>query len=157
MNHTLDAIDRKILKVLQDNGRISVTELSERVNLSKTPCAERMKRLERGGYIKGYHALLDPKALDLGYLTYVQVTLEQTTTVILDKFNLAIQRVPEVESCHMMAGGYDYLLKIRTSDMAHYRKVLGDSIGSLPGVSQTHTYPVMETVVEKRGVSPILF
>lgn len=154
---TIDTIDRKILKALQENGRISVTELSERVNLSKTPCADRMKRLERNGYIKGYHATLNPDALDLSYLTYVQVTLEHTTTTVLDKFNLAIQRVPEVESCHMMAGGFDYLLKVRTKDMEHYRKVLGDSIGALPGVSLTHTYPVMETVVEKKGVSQSMF
>ena len=155
--YNLDDMDRKILKSLQSNGRLSVTRLSEKVGLSKTPCAERIKRLEADGYIRNYRADLNAKALGLSYITFVQVTLERTTTDILDKFSLAVKRIPEVEACHMMAGGYDYLLKIRTYDMAHYRRVLGDRLGSLPGVSQTHTYPVMETVIDNRGINPLMF
>lgn len=153
----MDNIDRKILKTLQENGRMSITELSEIVNLSKTPCAERVRRLEKTGMIDGYRAALNAEALGLGYVTFVQVTLEQTTTEILEKFNRAVRRIPEVEACHMTAGGFDYLLKVRTSGMADYRKLLGDRIGALPGVAQTHTYPVMETVSDNKGISPLLF
>ncbi len=153
----LDAIDRKILKALQKDGRMSITELSEVVSLSKTPCAERVKRLEKSGLIKGYLAELDPLALGLPYVTFVQVSLDRTTTDALEKFNLAASRVAEIESCHMVAGGFDYLLKVRTRDMAHYRQVLGDKIGALPGITNTHTYPVMQTVCENKGIDPLLF
>jgi Lrp/AsnC family leucine-responsive transcriptional regulator len=152
-----DSIDRKILKALQKDGRMSITELSEVVHLSKTPCAERVKRLEKAGLIKGYRAELSTERLGLPYVTFVQVTLERTTTDVLEKFNLATGRIPEVESCHMVAGGFDYLLKIRTRDMAHYRQILGDSIGALPGVANTHTYPVMQTVFDNKGINPLMF
>ncbi len=152
-----DAIDIRILKVLQTNGRISITELAETVNLSKTPCTERVRRLEREGYLTGYRAILDPELLGLTTLVFVQVQLERTTTGVLDRFNAAVRLIPEVEAAHMIAGGFDYLLKVRTRDMAHYRQVLGDRIGALPGVAQTHTYPVMETVTENAGLSPVLF
>ena len=157
MDNRLDAIDRKILKALQKDGRMSITELSEVIALSKTPCAERVKRLEKSGLIKGYRADLSAADLGLPYVTFVQVSLERTTTDVLEKFNLAAQRVPEIEACHMVAGGFDYLLKVRTRDMAHYRQVLGDQIGALPGVANTHTYPVMQTVVDNKGISPLVF
>ena len=152
----MDRIDGKILKALSEDGRMSITQLSERVGLSKTPCAERVRRLENAGIIRGYGAKLDPAALGHPHLAFVQVSLERTTTDILDRFNAAVRRIPEVESCHMIAGGFDYLLKVRTRDMAHYRKVLGDEIGALPGVAATHTYAVMETVVDKKGIDPVL-
>ena len=153
----LDTLDRKILKALQTDGRMTITELSDQVNLSKTPCAERIRRLEREGYIKGYRGVLDPEALGFSTLVFVQVILERTTTHVLDRFNAAVRTIPEVEAAHMIAGGFDYLLKVRARDMAHYRQLLGDRIGALPGVSQTHSYPVMETVTENPGVSPVLF
>ncbi len=153
----LDAIDRKILKTLQADGRMTVTDLAEQVHLSKTPCTERVRRLEREGYLQGYRGLIDPALLGLTTLVFVQVSLERTTTNVLDRFNAEVRRIAEVESAHMIAGGYDYLLKVRARDMAHYRQVLGDRIGALPGVSQTHTYPVMETVLENGGINPALF
>ncbi|MEZ5871555.1 MAG: Lrp/AsnC ligand binding domain-containing protein [Nitratireductor sp.] len=153
---SLDPIDRKILKALQADGRMSVTDLSAAVNLSKTPCTERIRRLERGGFITGYHAKISAEALGYETLVFVQVVLEKTTTGVLDKFNEAVKRIPEVVACHMIAGGFDYLLKVRTRDMKQYRKVLGDRIGALPGVSQTHTFAVMEAVVDNAGVSPAL-
>lgn len=156
MSQKPDLIDRKILKALQADGRMSITDLSHAVGLSKTPCAERVKRLEKSGLIRGYRAELSAEDLGLPYVTFVQVTLERTTTDVLDKFNAAARRIPEVESCHMIAGGFDYLLKVRTSDMAHYRKVLGNAIGGLPNVASTHTYPVMETVCDKMGIDPVL-
>ncbi len=157
MDSKLDSIDKKILRNLQSNGRMSITDLSEAVNLSKTPCAERVKRLEKAGFIKGYRAELNPAHLGLPYVTFVQVSLERTTTDVLEKFNTAAKRIPEIESCHMVAGGFDYLLKVRTRDMAHYRQVLGDNIGALPGVSNTHTYPVMQTVSDNKGLDPLMF
>jgi Lrp/AsnC family leucine-responsive transcriptional regulator len=153
----LDAIDRKILKALQANGRTTITELAEQVHLSKTPCTERVRRLERDGYLTGYRALIDPQLLGLTTLVFVEVVLDRTTTQVLDRFNAEVRRIPEVEAAHMIAGGFDYLLKVRARDMAHYRQVLGDKIGALPGVSQTHTYTVMETVQENAGISPALF
>ena len=101
----LDEIDRKILTELQSNGRISVVELSNRVNLTKTPCAERLRRLERNGIIEGYRAQLNPKALDASYISFVQISLEQTTTEMFEKFYEAVNRIPEIQSCHMVAGG----------------------------------------------------
>lgn len=144
----LDAIDIRILAALQDNGRITVTELAEKVHLSKTPCTERVRRLEREGYISGYRAMIVPEKVGLSTLVFVEVTLERTTTDVLDAFNSAVIGIQEVEAAHMIAGGYDYLLKVRARNMEHYRQVLGDRIGALPGVRQTRTYSVMETVVE---------
>ena len=135
---------------------MSITELSEKVNLSKTPCTERVRRLERLGHITGYRAVIDPVTAGLEMTVFVQVQLDRTTTHVLDRFNDEVKRIPEIEAAHMIAGGFDYLLKVRARDMAHYREVLGDRIGTLAGVSQTHTYPVMETVTENNGVHPAL-
>ena len=144
----LDAADRRILDVIQTDGRIAVVDLAEKVNLSKTPCLNRLRRLERDGYIRGYRADLDPNKVARGYLVYVQVKLESTKRDKLEAFNAAVRKIPEVMTCHMMSGGYDYLLKIRTRDMPAYRELLGDVISELPGVYQTESYPVMEQVKE---------
>ena len=144
----LDAIDQQILKELESDGRLSIVELSARVNLTNTPCSERVKRLEREGYISGYSARLDMDKLGFGHLTIVQVTLAATGGEnSLDAFNRAVRTIPEVESCLMLAGQYDYLLTIRTRDMKQFREVLGDSINKLPGILQTTSYAVMETVI----------
>lgn len=142
----LDQIDRAILHQIQADGRLSVVELAERVHLSKSPCLKRLRRLERDGFIVGYRAQLDPKKIDQGYLVFVQVKLESTTSKNLAAFNRAVQDVPEILACHMLSGGYDYLLKVRTRDMGAYRDLLGDVIADLPGVYQTSTFPVMEEV-----------
>ena len=152
MDRKLDNIDRNILKTLQENGRISITDLSQAVNLSKTPCAERVKRLEKSGYIQGYRAELNARDLGLPYITFVQVTMERTMTDVLERFNSAIRRIPEVESCHMIAGGFDYLLKVRTRSIAEYREVLGEKLSALPHVAQTSTYVAMETVKESTNL-----
>ncbi len=144
----LDAIDRRILVEVQKNGRIQVVDLAEAVGLSKSPCLKRLRRLEQTGFIRGYRADLDPDKIAQGYLVYVQVKLESTKRDWLETFNAAIQTVPEIMTCHMMSGGYDYLLKVRTRDMRAYRELLGDVISDLPGVQQTETYPVMEQVKE---------
>lgn len=142
----LDHIDRRILEEVQRDGRIAVVELAERVNLSKSPCLKRLRRLEKDGYIRGYRADLDPDKIAQGYLVFVQVKLENTKSEKLVAFNRAVRNVPQVLSCHMLSGGYDYLLKIRTPNMSAYRELLGDVISGLPGVHQTSTFPVMEEV-----------
>lgn len=148
----LDRIDRRILRVLQEQGRISNVELSRKVNLSPTPCLERVRRLESDGYIRGYAARLDAAKLDMGLLVYVQVTLDRTTTTIFDRFRQGVLAIPEVLECHMVAGGFDYLLKLRVPDMAAYRAVLGDKIGKLPGLLQTHSYFVMEEIKDAPAI-----
>ena len=142
----LDRTDLKILAEIQRDGRISMVELARRVHLTKTPCAERLKRMEQDGVIEGYFARISPKAVGAGHVVMVQVQLRGTTAPELDAFNAAVRRVPQIQSCHMIAGGYDYLLKVRSRDIEDYRLSLGDTISKLPGVQQTHTYVVMETV-----------
>jgi Lrp/AsnC family leucine-responsive transcriptional regulator len=143
---TLDNIDKSILEILQFEGRISVVDLAKRVGLSKTPCLTRLRRLEKTNYIEGYQARINPGKVNQGYLVYVQVKLENTTSRALKTFNEAVRVIPDIMSCHMLSGGYDYLLKVRTKDMVSYRDLLGDVIASLPGVLQISSFPVMEEV-----------
>ncbi|WP_417320339.1 Lrp/AsnC ligand binding domain-containing protein [Emcibacter sp.] len=142
----LDRIDRKILAVLQEEGRISNVKLAHKVNLSATPCLERVKRLEREGYIRGYVALLDPRLLDAALVSFIEVSLDRTTTRALDNFREEVMRMEEVQECHMVAGGFDYLIKVRTRDMEHYRRFLGEKLSAIKDVSTTHTYVAMEEV-----------
>jgi len=144
----LDEADRRILREVQSDGRVPVVELAQRIGLSKTPCLKRLRRLEKDGVIRGYRADIDPDKIRQGYLVYVQVKLSSTTREVLDAFNEAVRGVPEIMSCHMMAGGFDYLLKIRTSDMKAYRQFMGDVLSQLPNIAQTSTFPVMEQVKE---------
>ncbi len=142
----------QILAEVQKSGRMSVVDLAKRVNLSKTPCLQRLRRLERDGYILGYRARLDPRKIKQGQLIYVQVKLKDTTSVTLDDFNAAAIATPQILACHMLSGGFDYLLKVRSSDMASYRELLGDVIAKLPGVLQTSTFPVMEEVKDTHQI-----
>jgi len=147
----LDRIDHSIIRELQANARLTLTDLAARVGLSKTPCQVRMRRLEKQGYILKYTAVVDQRRLGNQHIAFVQVTLSDTRTRALDAFNREIRNVPEVEQCHMIAGGFDYLLKVRTRDIETYRAVLGEKISNLPHVTQTSTFVVMEEVVD-RGV-----
>ena len=142
----LDRTDRKILATLQVDGRITTTELAERVGLSPTAVSERLKRLTRDGFIVGYGARLDPQKLGRGLLVFVEVLLDRTSPDVFDAFAAAVARAPEVMECHMVAGGFDYLVKSRVRDMAAYRRFLADVILALPGVRETRTYAVMEEV-----------
>jgi Lrp/AsnC family leucine-responsive transcriptional regulator len=142
----LDAFDLKILDVVSRDARITVTELSDQVGLSKTPCHSRLKRLETQGYILGYRALLDPVKLGLDHIAFVEVKLSDTRATALKEFNAEVRKLPQVEQCHMIAGGFDYLLKVRTCDMGSYRNLLGQVLSVLPHVAQTSTYVAMEAV-----------
>jgi len=148
MSGELDRIDQRILNELKENGRLPIVELAARINLTNTPCSERVKRLERSGYISGYHAALNMDQLGLGHLTVVQVSLAATAKDnSLDAFNKVVRDIEEVESCLMVAGSFDYLLTVRTRNIAHFREVLGEKINKLPGIYQTNSFAVMETVL----------
>lgn len=142
----LDRIDRNILSALARNGRLSMAELANRVGLSKTPVQARVRRLERDGIIRGYTALIDHERIGEGHVAFVQVTLSDTRSAALNAFNEAAAGIAEVEQCHMIAASFDYLLKVRTADIAAYRRVLGERISSLPHVEHTSTFVAMETV-----------
>ena len=142
----LDSIDAKILAILQRDGRISTVELANRLRLSPTATGERLKRLTRDGYIAGYSARVDPEKIGLGLLVFIEVLLDKTTATAFDRFSEKVQRSPHILECHMVAGGFDYLLKVRVRDMAAYRRFLGDVMVELPGVKETRTYAVMEEV-----------
>lgn len=144
--NNLDAMDRKVLSVMQDDGRIPLVELAERIGLSPTATTERVKRLTRDGYILGYSARLDPDKLGRGLLVFIEVKLDRTTPDVFERFATAVARAPEVLECHMVAGGFDYLVKTRVADMSAYRRFLGEVLLSLPGVRETHTYAVMEEI-----------
>ena len=142
----LDAIDARILRVLQADGRISNLKLAESVHLSATAVLERVKRLTREGYILGYEAKLNPEKLGVGLLVFIEILLDRTVHDVMDNFKAAVQARPEILECHLVAGGFDYLLKTRVSSMQAYREFVGSVIWTLPGVRETRTYAVMEEV-----------
>ena len=142
----LDRIDRKILSILQDDGRIANLKLAEAVALSPTAVLARVQRLTRDGFILGYEARLNPLKLGAGMLVFVEVLLDRTTPNVFDQFKAAVQAHPEIMECHMVAGGFDYLLKTRSADMNAYRVFAGAVLWQLPGVRETRTYAVMEEV-----------
>jgi Lrp/AsnC family leucine-responsive transcriptional regulator len=144
----LDRFDHAILRVLATEGRISATELARRIGLSKSPTQARMKRLEDAGVITGYRAGLDPIKMGLAHVAFVEVRLSDTREAALQAFNRAVMAIPEVEQCHMIASRFDYLLKVRTSDIQDYRRVLAERISALPHVAGTSTYVAMEAVKE---------
>lgn len=150
----LDAIDRRILKALQEDGRISNTDLASRIGMPATSLGDRLKRLRRNGYILGFSAKLNPQQLGFGLLVFIEVLLDKTTPDIFDRFAQAVRNAPEVLECHMVGGGFDYLIKTRIADMATYRQFLGEVILTLPGVKETRTYAVMEEV-KNDGPLPI--
>ena len=142
----LDRIDLRILNVLQADGRISNLKLAEAVSLSPTAVLARTQRLQREGYILGYEARLNPLKLGRGMLVYVEVLLDRTTPNVFNEFKAAVQVRDEILECHMVAGGFDYLIKTRMADMAAYRAFAGRVLWQLPGVRETRTYAVMEEV-----------
>ena len=149
----LDQIDRRILRALRANARLSMVALGEQVGLSKTPVTARVRRLEEAGYIRGYRAELDAGKLGLEHVAFVEVRLSDTREAALQAFNTAIREIPEVEACHMIAGGFDYLVKVRTSDVRDYRRVLGERISQLPHIASTSTYVSMESVLDQGAVN----
>ena len=144
----LDRIDRRILRILQREGRIPFTELGERVGLSTTPCAERVRRLERDGVITGYHARVTPEAAGAALLVFVHISLAYKSGDIFEEFRRAALKLPHVLECHLVSGDFDYLIKARISEMASYRKLLGNTLLTMPHVRDSKSYLVMEEVKE---------
>ena len=145
-NNVLDSVDTRILHHLQLNCRITNVELSKLVNLSPTPCLERVRRLEKEGYISKQVAILDAKKLGLNNHAFVQITLDRTTNNVFARFKEAVMKIPYIVECHMVAGGYDYLIKVRTKNMDAFRVFLGETLDDIGGIGTTHTYVVMEEV-----------
>jgi len=142
----IDPTDRRLLRALQEDGRISNAELARRCNLSAAACFERVRRLRERGVITGYAAMIDPALVGRDLLIFVEVLLDRTTGDVFEAFARAVQRQPEVLECHMVAGGFDYLIKARVGDMQAYRAFLGDVLVKMPGVRETRTYAVLEEV-----------
>jgi Lrp/AsnC family leucine-responsive transcriptional regulator len=149
----IDKIDRKILHQLQLDGRISNLKLAESVHLSPTAVLERVRRLTRDGFIVGYEARLNPRLLGAGLMVFVEVLLDRTVHDVMDTFRGAVQARPEILEAHLVAGGFDYLLKTRVADMAAYREFIGSVIWTLPGVRETRTYVVMEEVKNTAAIA----
>ena len=147
----LDAADRRILAALTRDARAPLTEIARAAGLSKTPVAARIRRMEAAGLIAGYRALLSPLKLGLSHVTYVEIKVADTRQPALVAFNDAIRAIPEVEECYMIAGGFDYLAKIRARDMAHFRAIMAERISTLPHIAATSSYVAMEAVVEQAG------
>lgn len=150
---TLDRIDRSILRELQADGRMPNVELSKRVGLSATPCLERVKRLEKQGFIKGYTALIAAEKLNAALLVFVEIRLDRTSPDVFDEFKRSVIDLPQVLECHLVSGDFDYLIKARVADMLAYRNLLGETLLTLPGVSGSRTYVVMEEVKESLAIS----
>jgi Lrp/AsnC family leucine-responsive transcriptional regulator len=149
VHRQLDSFDQKILGILARDGRIAVTDLAERVGLSRTPCQQRLNRLVETGVILGFRAVIDPGALGMDHIAYTEVKLSDTREAALQDFNRAVRQIDEVEECHMIASSFDYLLKVRTANIARFRTVLGEKISRLPHVSSTSTFVVMEAVKDR--------
>ena len=142
----IDDTDRRLLRVLQDDGRISNADLAQRCNLSASACSDRVRRLRDEGVITGFSAILDPAKVGRSVLIFVEVVLDRTTPEVFESFAIAARKAPDVLECHMVAGGFDYLIKARVADMAEYRKFLGEVLVQIPGVRETRTYAVLEEV-----------
>ena len=154
INYKLDRTDLKILRELQLNAKISNVELARRVHLSATPCLERVKRLESNNYIDGYRTELNPQKLSANLLSFVEIKLIRTSKDVFTEFKKAVIKLPQVLECHLVSGDFDYLLKTRVADMMAYRELLGETLLTLPGVSSSRSYMVMEEVKES-GLIPI--
>ena len=148
MTANIDRTDRKILDILQRQGRISMTELADQIGLSTSPCTERVKRMERDGVITGYHARLSPVALGKTLLVFVEIKLASKSDEVFEKVRKELLHVPDVQECHLVSGGFDYLVKARLGGMSEYRRLLGDVLKKLPVEAESHSYIVMEEIKE---------
>ena len=145
---SLDRTDIKILDILQKDGRISNIKLAEAVNLSPTAALARVQKLSKDGFILGYEARLNPELLNSSFVVFVEILLDKTTPNVLEEFSDAILQHPEIVECHMISGGFDFVVKIRCANMEEFRKISGQILWQLPGVKETRSYPVMEVIKE---------
>lgn len=147
-NDQLSRIDKNILSIMQEDGRITYAELARRVGLTTTPCIERVRRLERDGYIKNYSTVLNPEKLEAGLIVFVQIRLDRTSKDTFAQFKSAVLELPEVQECYLVSGNFDYLIKARLPDMSAYRMFLEESLLSVPAVQESTSVMVMEAVKE---------
>lgn len=147
----LDSYDKKIIRLLSNEGRLPVTELAKRIGMSKSPCQARLKRLQKEGYILGFKAVVNMSKLEQEHVAFTEVKMSDTREAALKAFNEAVCKLPEIEECHLIAGSFDYLLKVRTSSIFAYRKVLGETISSLPHVASTSTFVSMQSIKESNS------
>ncbi|CAV25216.1 Lrp/AsnC ligand binding domain-containing protein [Vibrio sp. 10N.222.54.F12] len=154
--HQLDRIDKEILRILHMKGRLPVVELAKQVNLTTSPCSDRLKRLEKVGYITGYHAELCSEKLGLDVQVFIHIRLDQTSFSIFDKFAQAVETMPEVEECYSLSGDFDTMIKVRVKDMKAYQAFMATKLGTLPGVIQTRSEVVIEEHKKGFGVNPEL-
>lgn len=148
----LDRTDRRILEILQTRGRISNVELAREINLSTTPCAERVRRLERAGVITGYKAVVDAEKIGLSICIFVEVKLDHTTTEAFERFQRTIEDLDDVAECYMIAGEFDYLLKLMVSDVSAHRRFMNESLPKLRDVKQTRSYVVVEQLKQQMAL-----
>ena len=144
----LDRIDRMILDIMQQQGRIAISELAARVNLSTTPCSERVKRLEREGVISGYYARINPALVEKSLLVFLEIKLSAKSGDVFDQVAYDLAQIPEVLECHLISGEFDYLVKARLKEMSAYRRLLGNILKKLPASASSHSYIVMEEIKE---------
>jgi len=152
MAYTLNKIDKHILRILQRDGRISFAELGRKVGLTTTPCTERVRRLEKEGYIRGYSALVNPEMLDAGLIIFVQIKFDRTSKSNFTEFQRAVEKLEQVQECYLISGAFDYLLKARVADMSAYREFLEDTLLSLPDVRESSSIVVMEAAKETLNI-----
>ncbi|WP_425078992.1 Lrp/AsnC family transcriptional regulator [Ruegeria denitrificans] len=143
---SFDATDRKILAALQKNGRMSNSELSEQVNLSPSACHRRVQRLEVEGYIRNYVALLDARKMNVPTTVFVEITLQGQAEEVLDAFEKAVARIPDVLECHLMAGTADYILKVVAENTEDFARIHRQYLSRLPGVAQMQSSFALRTV-----------
>ncbi|MFL2805898.1 MAG: Lrp/AsnC family transcriptional regulator [Paracoccaceae bacterium] len=146
----IDKIDKQLIELLAENGRTTLNDLSKKVGLSVSPCQSRIKKLEEQKYILGYHAQINYQKLEKAHVAFVQVSLSNTRARALEEFNVEVGKLQAVEQCHMIAGGFDYLLKVRTTDIDSYRLLLAEKISSLPYVASTSTFVSMQSVKDSK-------
>ncbi len=144
----LDSYDLNILNALQQDGRMSFTDLGKKVGLTTTPCIDRVRKLEREGYIHGYSARLSARNLGKGLVVFVQITLDRTNKRTFEDFRRSIQKISSVQECYLVTGGFDFLVKARIKDMSAYRGLLEDELLNLPGVKGSTSIAVMEVIKE---------
>ena len=145
---SLDRIDIRILSLLQSDAKLSNIKLAELVNLSPTAALARVQKLSKEGYILGYEARLNPNLLNNAFVVFVEILLDKTTPNVLDEFSHAVRQIPEIIECHMISGGFDFVVKIRCANMDEFRKISGQILWQLPGIKETRSYPVMEVIKE---------
>ncbi|MBA3476906.1 MAG: Lrp/AsnC ligand binding domain-containing protein [Lautropia sp.] len=153
IHRELDRIDVKLVRALQENCRISMTELAEKVGLSVTPCTDRVKRLERDRFILGYHARLNPQAFEQALLVFVEIKLSAKSGAMFEAFKREVRKLPNVLECHLVSGDFDYLIKARIPEMNAYRRLLGDMLLALPGARESRSYIVMEEIKESLALT----